>query len=162
MSCSFARWLCSLPAGVLRMRPSSFCLAPYLKVQSLSCLQTNFSKGKARKDVTDALRDLKDYLAFHQNVSIAMGTSLQHLADSLFVNMANLVPLRRVSYLDHIKLGVKSDTWNQLRNAPLFTHGLFPDDMICVAEQDITKSESTCCSKTRTRCYAAHWMAKPK
>ena len=27
MSCSLARWLCSLPAGALRMRSSSFCLA---------------------------------------------------------------------------------------------------------------------------------------
>ena len=111
--------------------------------QSLVCLQSNFSKGKAPKEVSEGLHDLKDYLAFHQNVSIAMGTSLQHLADSLFVNMANLVLLRRDSYLDHVKPGVKPDTWTQLRNAPLFNYGLFPDDLICIAEQDITKSEST-------------------
>ena len=30
-----------------------------------------------------------------------------------------------------------------LRNAPLFNYGLFPDDLICIAEQDITKSETT-------------------
>ena len=77
--------------------------------QSLVCLQSNFNKGKAPKEVSEALHDLKDYLAFHQNVSVAMGTSLQHLADSLFVNMANLVLLRRDSYLDHVKPGVKSD-----------------------------------------------------
>ena len=111
--------------------------------QSLACLQSNFSKGKAPKEVSESLRDLKDYLPFHQNVSITMGTSLQHLADSPFVNMANLVLLRRDSYLEHIKPGVKPDTWNRLRNAPLFSYGLFPDDMICIAEQDITKSEST-------------------
>ena len=110
---------------------------------SLVCLQSNFNKGKAPKEVSEALHDLKDYLAFHQNVSIAMGTSLQHLADSLFVNMANLVLLRHDSYLDHVKLGVKPDTWTRLRNAPLFNYGLFPDDLICIAEQDITKSEST-------------------
>ena len=95
--------------------------------QSFLCLQSNFSKGKAPKEVSEALHDLKDYLAFHQNVSIAMGTSLQHLADSLFVNMANLVLLRRDSYLDHVKPGVKSDIWTRLRNAPLFNYGLFPD-----------------------------------
>ena len=72
-----------------------------------------------------------------------MGTSLQHLADSLFVNMANLVLLRHDSYLDHVKPGVKPDTWTRLRNAPFFNYGLFPDDLICIAEQDITKSEST-------------------
>ena len=111
--------------------------------ESLVCLQSNFSKGKAPKEVLEALRDLKNYLAFHQNVSIAMGTSLQHLADSLFVKMANLVLLRRDSYLEHVKQVVKPDTWNRLRNVPLFSYGLFPDDMICIAEQDITKSEST-------------------
>ena len=111
--------------------------------QSLTCLQSNFSKVKTQKEVTHAVRDIKDYLAFHQNILIAMGTSLQHLADSLFVNMANLILLRRESSLEHVKPGVKPDTWNQLRNAPLFGYGLFPDDMICIAEQDITKFEAS-------------------
>ena len=57
---------------------------------------------------------MKDYLAFHQNMSIAMGTSLQHRADRLFVNIANLILLRRNSYLEHVKPGIKPDTWNQL------------------------------------------------
>ena len=63
-------------------------------------------------------------MAFHQNVSVAMGTALQHLADSIFVNMANLVLLHRDSYFEHIKQGIKSDTLNQLRNVPLFSYGL--------------------------------------
>ena len=37
-----------------------------------------------------------------------------------------------------MKPNIKPDTWNQLRNAPPFGYGLFPDDMICIAEQDIT------------------------
>ena len=78
-------------------------------------------KGKAPKDVSEALKDIKDYVAFHQNVSVAMGTALKHLADSLFV---------------------KPDTWNLLRNAPMFGHGLFPDSVLATAEQDITKLES--------------------
>ena len=44
-----------------------------------------------------------------------MGTALQHLADSLFVQMSNLILLRRDSYLDHVKNGIKPDTYNQLR-----------------------------------------------
>ena len=44
------------------------------KGQSLTFLQSSFSKGKAPKEVTDAVRDMKDYLAFHQNVSIGMGS----------------------------------------------------------------------------------------
>ena len=88
------------------------------------------------------MRDIKDYVAFHQNVSVAMGTALQHLADSLFVNLANTILLRRDSYLDHVKNGIKPDTWNMLRNAPMFGHGLFPDSVLATAEQDITKYES--------------------
>ena len=100
-------------------------------------------KGKAPKDVSDALNDLRDLMVFHQKVSVAMGTSLQHLADSLFVHMSNMILLRRDSYLDFVKPGVKQDMMNILRNAPMFGYGLFPDAAIMTAEQDIQKFEST-------------------
>ena len=48
-------------------------------------LSVRLSKAKAQKEISDALNDLRDLLAFHQRVSIALGTSLQHLADKLFV-----------------------------------------------------------------------------
>ena len=82
-------------------------------------------------------------MAFHQRVSVAMGTSLQHIADSLFVHMANLVLITRDSYLDFVKTGVKQDTMNLLRNAPLFGYGLFPDAAIMTAEEDISKYEAS-------------------
>ena len=74
---------------------------------------------------------------------MAMGTSLQHLADSLFVHMSNLILLRRDSYLDFVKPGVKQDTMNLLRNAPMFGYRLFPDAAIMMAEQDIQKHETS-------------------
>ena len=111
--------------------------------QNISLLSARLSKGKAPKDVTNALNDLRDLMAFHQRVSVAMGTSLQHIADSLFVHMVNLVLIRRDSYLDFVKTGVKQDTMNLLRNAPLFGYGLFPDAAIMTAEQDITKYEAS-------------------
>ena len=43
--------------------------------------------------------------------------------------------------MDHVRLGLKQDTWNQFRNAPLFTAGLFSDSVIAVPEQDISKQE---------------------
>ena len=55
----------------------------------------------------------------------------------------NLVLIRRDSYLDFVKTGVKQDTMNLLRNAPLFGYGLFPDAAIVTAEQDITKYEAS-------------------
>ena len=78
-------------------------------------------------------------MAFHQNVLVALGTALQHLPDSIFVNMANLTLLHRNSYLEH----VKPDTLNQLRTAPLFMYGLFPDAVIRTAEQDIAHFETS-------------------
>ena len=57
--------------------------------------------------------------------------------------MANLVLLHRDSYLEHVKQGIKSDTLSQLRNAPLFGYGLFPDAVIRTAEQDSAHFETT-------------------
>ena len=82
-------------------------------------------------------------MSFHQNVSVVMGTALQHLADSLFVHLANRMLVRRDAYLDHVKPGVKQDTMNLLRNYPLFGYDLFPDAAINTAEQDISKYESS-------------------
>ena len=54
-----------------------------------------------------------------------------------------MILLRRDSYLDFVKPGVKQDTMNILRNAPMFGYPLFPDAAIMTAEQDIQKFEST-------------------
>ena len=73
--------------------------------QNIALLCSRLNKGKAPKEVTNALNDLRDIMAFHQRVSVAMGTSLQHLTDSLFVHMSNLILLRRDSYLDFVNHG---------------------------------------------------------
>ena len=109
----------------------------------ISLLNDVIVKGKAPKEVVDAIRDLKDLSSFHSSVSVALGTSLQHLADGLFIQLANFILLRRDSYLEFAKPGLKPDSWNRLRNAPLFSSSLFPDDILAAAEQDIAKFEST-------------------
>ena len=80
--------------------------------QNISILCSRINKGKAPKEVSGDLNDLRDLMAFHQRVSVAMGTSLQHLADNLFVNLSNLILLRRDAYLDFVTPGVKQDTMN--------------------------------------------------
>ena len=122
----------------------------------ISMLCSRINKGKAPKEVSVALTDLKDLMAFYQNVSVAMGTALQHLADSIFVNMANLVLLHRDSNVEHVKNGIKPDTWNQLRNVLLFAHSPFPDAVIRTAEQDIANFETTETDHApRSGCFAA-------
>ena len=58
--------------------------------QNIALLCSRLNKGKGPKDVSNALNDLRDLMAFHQRVSVAMGTSLQHLADSFFIALIQL------------------------------------------------------------------------
>ena len=51
--------------------------------------------------------------------------------------MANTTLLRRDSYLSYLKAGVKTDTLNALRTAPLQLDTIFPDSVIKRAEEDI-------------------------
>ena len=76
----------------------------------ITFLNETVVKGKAPKEVVEAIKDLKDLSAFHSSVSVALGTALQHLADSLFVQLANFILLRRDSYLEYVKPGLKADT----------------------------------------------------
>ena len=50
-------------------------------------------QSKYPMNITETLKDLKDYTAFHQNVSVAICTALQHLPDSLLVHLAYLTLL---------------------------------------------------------------------
>ena len=75
--------------------------------QNIALFCSRIDKGKAPKEVSCALNDLRDFMAFHQRVSVAMGTSLQHLADNLFVHLSNLILLRRDYYLDFVKNGMQ-------------------------------------------------------
>ena len=60
--------------------------------QHISMLSNRINKGKAPKEVSGALTKLKDLMAFHQNVSVTMGTALHSPPpDSLFVHLANLI-----------------------------------------------------------------------
>ena len=71
-----------------------------------------------------------------------MGKSLQHLSDFTFTQVANFTLVRRDSYLEHLKAGVKPDTFSALRNCPLNGYTLVPDAVIRKAEDDIAQHEA--------------------
>ena len=73
--------------------------------ENLKTLQTELSKGKSSAKAQAALNELHYLTSFNQNVSFAMGKSLQHLSDFAFVKMANLTIVRRDSYLEISNLG---------------------------------------------------------
>ena len=107
-----------------------------LKVQQnmqtqLKAIRTE-SKGKAASRVLSATDELQFLLDFNSSVCHAMAKAMEHLTDFIFVNMANTTLLRRDSYLSYLKAGVKADTLNALRSAPLEL-----DTLIKQAEEDI-------------------------
>ena len=110
--------------------------------ENVRSLETELSKGKASQKADKALTEIRDLTAFNQNVSFCMGKAMQHLADIIFVQMGNITLLRHDAYLDHLKTRIKPDTWVALRNSPLNSSGLFPDDMVRRAEEEIAKTEN--------------------
>ena len=109
----------------------------------LKILHAELGKGKSSAKAQSALDELHYLTSFNKNVSFAMGKLLQHLSDFTFIQMANLTLVRRDSYLEHLKQGVKPDTFSALRNCPLNGYALFPDAVIRKAEDKIAQYENT-------------------
>ena len=70
-----------------------------------------------------------------------MARTMQDLSEGIFINMVNLTLVLCDSYLDYIRAGVKQDTFNALRNAPLHMQSLFPDQVLMKAEEEVSRSE---------------------
>ena len=96
-------------------------------LDNISTLQTEMSNCQSSTKASDALREVKDPTFFQQSISISLGTSLQHVADSWFVQFNNFVLLKRDHYLNHVKPAVKTGTLQKPKTANLFRSGVFPD-----------------------------------
>ena len=102
----------------------------------LKTIQTE-SKSKSASKISTATDELQYLLDFNSSVCHVMARAMEHLTDFVFVNVANTTLLRRDSYLSYLKAGVKADTLNALRAAPLDLDTLFPDKIVKQAEEDI-------------------------
>ena len=69
---------------------------------------------------------------------------MQHLAAILFAQMGNITLVSRDAYLGHLGPGIKPDPWCVLRNSPLNSSGLYLDDMVHRAEDEIAKAKAEC------------------
>ena len=103
------------------------------------------SKGKLSQKTDKVLTELRDMAAFQQNIIFTLGKSMQHMVDTIFVQASNMTLLRRDSYLDYFKPGVKPDTWCALRNSPVHHTVLFRDAVIGKAEEETSKSDVDHC-----------------
>ena len=109
-------------------------MASHLKV-----LQTDKGKGKSTGKSHQAVEELDFLITFNKSITQAMARTMQDLSEGVFINVANLTLTRRDSYLDYLKAGIKQDTLNALRSAPL--SALFPDHLISKAEEEIRHHE---------------------
>ena len=105
--------------------------------EQLRILQMELGKGKSSSKAQSALDELHYLTSFNQNVSFAVGKVIT-------------TPLRlymhsdgRDSYLEHLKQGVKLDTFSALRNCRLNGYALFPDAVIRKAEDEIAQYETS-------------------
>ena len=94
-------------------------------------------KGKSSSKLSTATEELQFLMDFNSSICQAM----EHLTDSVFVNMANVTLPKRDSYLAYLKAGIKADTLAALRTAPLHISTLFPDTALKQGEGDISNSD---------------------
>ena len=109
---------------------------------NLRLLFGEIGKGKSPHKGEKVFNELKDLTSFQQNVNFVLGKSMQHMADTLFVQAAKMTLLRYDSYLEYLKLGEELDTLWSLRNSPLHHSALFSDVVITKIDEVITKSET--------------------
>ena len=86
-------------------------------------------------------------LAFNQKVSFAMDKAMQHLSDTIFIQMANMTLFQLDSHLDRLKLGMKLDMFAHLQNSPLQIRALICDDVFRCSEDEMAKHDSSHTSK---------------
>ena len=95
-------------------------------------------KGKSSSKLATATEEVQFLMDFNSSICQAMAKSMEHLTDSVFVNMANVTLLRRDSYLAYLKAGI---TLAALRTALLHISTLFPDTVLKQAEEDISNAD---------------------
>ena len=105
----------------------------------MSVLKTDKPKDKI---TSEALEELQFLTSFNQAVTSSLARSVCDLTESLFVDLANITLIRRDSYLEQVKSGIKPDTLMGLRTAPVHLDSLFPDDLVQRAESEIATHEA--------------------
>ena len=118
--------------------------------RGLKCLQARMSdqlsflknhQESLPDPVNKAVGDLQNLCIFNKRLSTAMSRTMRDLSDGSFIMLSNYTLLRRDSFLDHIRPGVKADTLQDLRCAPFHLDTLFPDQALAQAEREITLFE---------------------
>ena len=99
-------------------------------------------KGKGSAKVSEATEKLQFLMEFNSSITQAAAKAMEHLTEFVFFTMGNLTLARRDAYLNHLKNGIKLDTFAALRTGPLHITTLFPKSAIKRAEEEISHYDS--------------------
>ena len=99
-------------------------------------------KGKGSAKVSEATEELQFLMEFNSSITQAATKAMEHLSEFVFFTMGNLTLARRDAYLNHLKNGIKPDTFAALRTGPLHITTLFPESAIKRAEEEISHYDS--------------------
>ena len=127
--------ICNHAAGMSR------CLKKLEQDEERQCAAIRASNPHS-KEYKEAVDELLCLLSFDHRVTASLRQSVKDLTESVFVDLGNLVLLRRDSYLEHLRPGVKADTAAALRSSALQLATLFPDEVLSRAEKEIAEFES--------------------
>ena len=118
--------------------------------RGLRCVQARMTDQlkflKSHRDslpdpVKKALGDVENLCVFNKRLSTAMSRTMKDLSEGSFLMMSNFTLLRRDSFLDYIRPGVKTDTLQDLRCGPFHMDTLFSDLALAQAEKEMTQFE---------------------
>ena len=99
-------------------------------------------KGKGSTKVSEATEELQFLMDFNSSTIQAAAKAMEHLTKFVIFTMGNLTLTRRDVYLNHLKNGIKPDTFVALRTGPLHIATLFPESGIKRAEEEIAHYDS--------------------
>ena len=99
-------------------------------------------KGKGSAKVSEAKEELQFLMEFNSSITQAAAKAMEHLTEFVFFTMGNLTLARRDAYLNHLKNGIKPDTFAALQTGPLHITTLFPESAIKRAEEEISHYDS--------------------
>ena len=111
-------------------------------------------KGKGSTKVSEATEELQFLMEFNSSITQAAAKAMEHLTEFVFFTMGNLTLARRDAYLNHLKNGIKPDTFAALRTGPLHITTLFPESAIKWAEEEISHDSKSQPAATSSRVKA--------
>ena len=118
--------------------------------RGLRCIQSRMSdqltflrshRESLPDPVNKALGDLENLCVFNKRLSTAMSRTMRDLSEGSFLMLSNFTLLRRDSFLDYIRPGVKTDTLQDLRCYPFHMDTLFSDLALAQAEKEVSQFE---------------------